>query len=184
MAEVNLATTPRQKIIISSSLTALVTLALIAFVTWPSLVEIKRLSGEIDAQRAELEALYQRGQGLKETLQAYNEVKPTVAALDRIYVKRGEELAFITSLEKTADSSQVEQAIKLTPVNESSSVQPLPLQLDLVTDLNRLIKYLGGLEALDYYVNFDTVRLGNPGRDAAKTTALTTLLIGTSFIRP
>lgn len=184
MNEIKLSSTPRQKIIISTTLTALVTVALIAFVTWPSLVEIKRLSTEIDTQRAELEALYLRGQSLKQTLKAYSEIKPTVAALDRIYIKQGNELDFITSLEGVADTTQVAQTIKLTPIEKSNSVKPLPLQLDLSSSLPQLIRHLAALEALDFYINIDTLRLGNSGGKDAETNVLTTLLLGTSFVRP
>lgn len=183
MPALQLPTTPRQKIILSMSLTALITAGLIAFITWPSMREIKRLNSEIDTQRLELEALYQKGQSLKETLKAYAEVKPTIGTLSRVYVQRGGELAFITSLEAVADTAKVDQQIKLNSTPANQPVNELPIQLDVKTDLTHLISYLGGLEGLDYYVNINTVRLGTPGRAQANGT-LTALLLATTYLTP
>ncbi len=182
MTGFSLPSTPRQKIIITSSLTVLTILVLVAFVTWPSIKEIRRLNTEIDAQRLELEELYYKGQSLKETLEAYSKVKPTIGTLDRVYVERGQELGVITTLEQVADSSKIKQTIKTNEVDKSK--QTMPLQLELVGDLTRIINYLGAIEALDLYINIDTVRLGSVGRIETKDGALSALIVGNAFYKP
>lgn len=182
MSAFSLPSTPRQKIIITTSLTALTILALTAFITWPSIREIRRLNNEIDAQRLELEELYYKGQSLKETLEAYNKVKPTIGSLDRVYVERGQELSVITTLEQVADTTNVKQTIKTNETDKSTKT--MPLQLELMGDLAHIIRYLGGIEALDLYVNIDTIRLGSTGRVVAKDVGLSTLIIGNAFYKP
>lgn len=177
------ALTPRQKITITSTATGLVTLALLAFVTYPSLTEIKSLNTTIDAERIELEAQYLRGQNLKQTLKTYQEVKPNVGELDHIYLKHGQELAFITALENTADSTHVNQQLKL---NAPSAQNPneQPIELTLTGELPNIINYLAGLEALDYYVNINTVRLGLPQSTSGSSGKLNVLLTATTFVKP
>ncbi len=151
---------PRQKIVASTLLTLSVTAAVIGFVTMPSVRAIRSLADQIYEQRLELEQLYHKGQLLKRTLKQYEEVKPAVHELERIYITRGEELNFITTLEGVADSSGTIQDIKLGAADPKSKApsNKLPYQLTVEGNLTSLISYLGGLEGLDFYVNIDTLR--------------------------
>ncbi len=188
-----LPTTPRQKIIISSSLTLVATAVLIVFITLPSIREIKALNEQIETQRTELEKLYQKGQLLKQTLKEYEEIKPTVATLDRIYIKRGEELSFITSLEGVANSNGLKQDIKLVSQDpkKTTAANTFPIQLDLRGELNSFLRYLTGLEAMDYYLNIDTIRISTSSRDSstgatldASRSHLVSLLLAAAYYKP
>ena len=189
--KLSLPRTPRQKIIFSTSLTLVLTGALLAFVTLPSIREIKSLNEQIYAQRSELEKLYQKGQLLKQTLKEYEEIKPTTAALERIYIKRGEELSFITTLEAIANTNQLNQEIKLGTQDPKKLTNQLPIQLEINGSLPKFIHYLASLEALDYYLNIDTLRLNSASRNRARPndqgnagTNLTALLLAAAYFRP
>jgi Tfp pilus assembly protein PilO len=182
--------TPREKIIFSTSLTLVLTAILLIFVAWPSIREIKSLNDQIYYQRLELEKLYQKGQLLKQTLKEYEEVKPTTAALDHIYIKRGEELNFITTLENIASTNKLEQNIRLGSQDPKKQTNQLPMQLELKGSLSSFVSYLAGLEALDYYLNIDTVRLSganrkksNSNETANSQTNLNALLLAAAFFR-
>jgi len=188
-----LPTTPRQKIIISSSLTLVATAFLIIFITLPSIREIKNLNEQIETQRTELEKLYKKGQLFKQTLKEYEEIKPTVATLDRIYIKRGEELAFITSLEGVANVNGLQQDIKLLNQDpkKTTMTNTFPIQLELKGELGPLLRYLTSLEALDYYLNIDTIRISTASRDSGTGAALDTsrsrlvsLLLAAAYYKP
>jgi len=180
--------TPREKIIFSTSLTLVLTAILLIFVAWPSIQEIRSLNDQIYSQRSELEKLYKKGQLLKQTLKEYEEVKPTTAALERIYIKRGEELNFITTLENIASTNKLEQNIKLGAQDPKKQTNQLPMQLELKGNLSSFISYLANLEALDYYLNIDTIRLSGPGRSKSNPnevlnneTNLSALLLAAAF---
>ncbi len=180
-------TTPHSKVIIYISLTLIMSIGLFAIIGYPSIKEIKNLSNKIEEQRSQLEQLYIRGKNIKQTLQQYREIKPTVSNLDNIYIKRGEELKFITTLENTANEQSVDQEPKLVspPVNSTSNT--LQLELTTTTSLNRIIKYIMGLEALDYYINIDTVRLSKASNSASATSVspnLSTLFLATLYYQP
>lgn len=182
-----LAISPRRKITLSLALTGFAILVLLAFVTYPSVLEIKSLNAIIDAERVELEAQYLRGRSLKQTLKTYQDVKQNIGSLNRVYLTRGQELDFITALEHVADSTHVEEQIKLNSPADGQNQSALPIQLTLAGDLTNIIRYLAAVEALDYYVNIDTIRLGLPsytGIGASSTGKLSALLTATTFIKP
>jgi hypothetical protein len=142
---------------------------------------------QIEEQRSQLEELYIRGKNIKQTLQQYREIKPTINTIDNIYVKRGEELKFITTLENIANVQGINQEPKITSQPKNSNT--LQLELNTTTSLNRIIKYLIGLESLDYYINIDTVRLSkssnwtnNPAN--ATNPELSTIFLATLYYQP
>lgn len=184
---------PRQKIVISTAVTLSVTAGMIIFLTYPSIRAIRNLADQIYEQRIELEQLYQKGQLLKRTLKEYEEVKPSVQELQRVYITRGEELNFITTLEGVAQSNDIEQDIKLGSLDpkDKTGVNKLPYQLGISGNLANIIAYLGGLEGLDFYVNIETVRLSRSGGTSSRTTTstgevspLATILLANSYFKP
>lgn len=176
---------PRQKITLTSAATGVLIVLLLVFITYPSIKEIRSLNASIDAERIELEAQYVRGQTLKQTLKTYQEVKPNVGELDRVYLKRGQELAFITALEGTADSVHINQQLKLNSPDPQKQNE-LPIELTLSGELPNIIRYLAGLEALDYYIDINTIRLGQPEftNNDSSLSKLNALLTATAFIKP
>lgn len=178
---------PRQKITLSAAVTGIVTLVLIAFITYPSVLEIKSLNTTIDAQRVELEAQYLRGLTLKQTLKTYQDVKQNIEVLNHVYLTPGKELDFITALEHVADTTHVSQQIKLNTPSAAQNQPDLPIQLTLAGNLANVIQYLSTVEALDYYVNVDTLRLGLPnlsGTPRGSVGQLGALLTATTFLKP
>ncbi len=180
---------PRRKLMLSTAGTLIVTSGVLAFVTWPSFRAIRNLSDQIYGERTQLEALYLRGQVLKQTLREFEEVKPKASALNGIYVKRGDELTFIKALEHVAASHGVTQEIRLGASDPKQSDNRLPFQLEASGPLKAVLAYLGGLEALDYYVNVDTVRLSAASANdqaarTAKSPSIGIILQATAYLTP
>jgi hypothetical protein len=183
--------TPRQKIMLSTAVTLLVTASVLLFVTLPSVRAIRSLADQIFEQRLELERMYHKGQILKHTLKQYEEVKPAVQELSRIYITTGEELQFITTLEGVAQAAGVHQDIKLGAKDpkDKTAANKLPYQLEIEGNLTSLIAYLGGLESLDFYVNIDTLRFSHGsvssghGQSSGSSEPLTAILLATSYFK-
>lgn len=189
--QIHLAKSPRQKIIITVVFTLVFTGAVGALVAWPSITTIKSLAEQIDEQRIELEELYQRGQILKQTLREYEEIKPTIPALNKVYMTKGNELEFITTLEDSALASGVSHDIKLTASDPKKPTNQLQYQLQSSGDLAGFIRYLAALESLDFYVNINTVRLSSLLAQSQKSNqsnvsgdALQAILLATSYFKP
>lgn len=182
--------TPKQKIAVVISLTVIITGLLMAFIGWPSIKTIIDLSDQIYGQRTELEQLYQRGQVLKQTLREYEEIKPSIPALYSIYLTKGNELEFITTLEEVASASGVSHNIQLGATDPNKTTNQLPFQLQTEGNLNGLIKYLAALESLDFYVNINTIRISSLiGKNSRSTTdnsgnnVLQAILLATSYFK-
>jgi hypothetical protein len=178
--------TPQRKAIIIIGLTLLTSIGLFVIMGYSSIKEIKNLSLQIEEQRSQLEELYIRGKNIKQTLQQYHEIKPTINTIDNIYVKRGEELKFITTLENIANVQGINQEPKI--VSQPNNSNTLQLELTTTASLNRIIKYLIGLESLDYYINIDTIRLSKSSswtnNYAPTNPELSTIFLATLYYQP
>lgn len=187
----HIATTPRHKIIITIAFAVVFTGIVGGVIAWPSITTIKSLAEQINEQRIELEKLYQRGQILKQTLREYEEIKPTIPSLNKVYMTKGNELEFITTLEDSALSSGVSHDIKLTAPDPKKPTNQLQYQLQSTGDLPGFIRYLAALESLDFYVNINTIRLSSlttQPQQSSQTTqskdALQAILLATSYFKP
>lgn len=185
----NLLKQNRQHImIISTGLTVAASLILLGFIAYPSIREIMNLSDRIYQERVDLEKLYRKGQILKQTLKDYQTIKPTLNQFTNIYVIPGNELDFITHLEKVATEQKVNQDITLGLADKKPKVNKLPIQLHIDSSLANFVKYLTGLEQLDYYLNIETLRLGgynkrtSPG--SANNFTLSAFLLGSAYYKP
>ncbi len=186
----NLLRQGRQHImIISTGLMVAASLILLGFVTYPSIVEIMKLNDRIYQERVDLEKLYRKGQILKQTLKDYQTIKPTLNQFANIYVAPDNELDFITRLEKVATEQKVNQDITLGLADKKNKTNKLPIQLHIDGSLANFVKYLTGLEQLDYYLNIETLRLGGYNKKTSTTEAnnnftLSAFLLGSAYYKP
>jgi hypothetical protein len=170
---------------VSLSLSLAALAALVGFIIWPSIKDIRSLNEVIENQQVELERLYIKGRSIKQTLEEYREVKPTVATLDNIYVKRGDELKLITTLEQVAHDQGVEQDLTQASPTDNRQGNTLQLQLHVVGSLPKLIKYLAALED---YLNVNLLRLNVNQTTAVSQTAgspqLSAIFLTTAYLKP
>jgi len=188
------ATTPRQKIAFTVIFSVLCAGIALAMIIWPSVKTIKFLADQIYQQRIELEQLYQKGQVLKQTLRAYEEVKSVIPKLNQVYLTKGNELEFVTKLEEVAAASGVTHDLKLVAVDPKKQTNQLPFQLQNEGDLPKFIRYLAALESLDFYVNINTIRISSllntrsNSREAVNQLnghpVLQAILLATAYFKP
>ncbi|MFA4818947.1 MAG: hypothetical protein WC621_03835 [Patescibacteria group bacterium] len=178
----------RKVMIATTALTITATLGLLAFIIGPSLREILNLSDQIYQQRIDLEKLYRKGKILKQTLKDYQTIKPTVGQFNSIYVERGNELNLITAMEKVASDHTVDQEIIIGTPDIKGDKNSLPIQLQVNAPLANLLKYLGGLEQMDYYLNIQTLRVSKysarSNAPAPKNITVSAILLGSVYYRP
>lgn len=185
---VKFANKPQQKIMVTISVTFILVGLTAGLIAYPSVEIIKTLAEQIYDQRTELEQMYQKGQILKQTLKEYEEVKPTIASLNKVYLEKGNELAFITSLEKVAADNGVSHDIKLNSTSPNKTNDQLQYQLQTSGSLVNFIRYLAALEAQDFYININTIRLsssgGNITSNQSTDSALQAILLAASYFKP
>lgn len=176
-------THPRQKIIITLSFLLVIVIGLSITIIYPSIKRMKELSQDIYIKRVEAEKIFNRGQNLKYTLEQYNKIKPTVSKLNNLFVIKGKELEFFTALETLNTNTLMEPDVKLSSLESSTQNRQLPLQIRLQESYPGLLKYLSGLENLDYYINISSLRLTATTKDQTNS-SVTTLLLAEAYYQP
>ncbi|MBU1038659.1 hypothetical protein KKC17_00250 [Patescibacteria group bacterium] len=165
-------------------LALLTVLGTIGFIIWPNIKTIFTLNQQIMLERESLEMLYQRGQKIRQTTAQYEKIKPTLEQFETMFIKPGDELTFVTTLEQVAKQNSVNQKINLAKTDDKLITnKSLNLQVQAIGQFNNLLNYLKDLEKLDYYLNLETVRFSKPA-DQPKTSDLLQLnLAGTAFYK-
>lgn len=178
---------PQTKILVSCIATVVLVGLMVGLIIWPSHGRLKELHVAIREQRLELDKIYQQGRSLKIALAQYQEVKPKISVLSNVYVKPGEELQIITTLENLADKQNIQQDLKASAGPDSNALS-LPLQLQATGSFNNIIGYLSALEAMDYYLNTTTLRISlassKLGANLDSNSQITALLITNAFYEP
>lgn len=133
----------------------------------PTWREIMTVITAIRQERIDLEEKYQRGQRMKKIAVEYRKIKELRNRLDTMYIPSGDELPFITTLERL----EREYGVEATPATELlggvlGPTDPLPLTLTVRGNYGRVIRYLIALERLSYFYNISTLTItaANPDR--------------------
>ncbi len=156
----------RKKIFLSLMVFLIIILILLVFIVIPTIRDIKNMSQEIEEQRLDLEKKYIKGQSLKQLAENLKKIEPELVNLDQIFINQNRELEFITTLEEIAARNNINQKINLGAINPagSESFKKTTIQLFTSGSFNDQINYLLNLEALNYYVNINSLELSPGGQ--------------------
>ncbi|MDO8559514.1 MAG: hypothetical protein Q7S23_00555 [bacterium] len=172
----------KRKIYITISLVIIALAAMGYFLVWPTLREITGITQAIQREQEDLELKYQRGQRIRKIASEYKKIKPQRDRLNTIFVPSGDELQFITTLERLERQYQVE--VVPTPDQRSNALgpnDPLPLLLSIRGNYPKVLQYLIALERLNYYFNVGSMSITGANPD---TGALTLNLSGSIHRKP
>lgn len=127
----------------------------------PTVRQIKEMRKNIEAQREDLEKKYIKGQSLRQLTENLIKIEPELKLLDQIFINQNRELEFITSIENQASKNRVSQKINLSEPQkyENWNFQKAGLQIYAKAGFIDLVKYLNGIEHLNYYINVQTLEL-------------------------
>ncbi|MCK4554354.1 type 4a pilus biogenesis protein PilO [Candidatus Parcubacteria bacterium] len=161
----------KKKISISIVIFILIIGGLIYFVVMPTINDIKKMGEEIENLRIDLEQKYIKGQSLRQLTENLKKIEPQLVILDQIFIKQNYELEFITKLEEIADQNNVSQTINLdtAKINKDKSYQTLPLRLSMRGNYKNIMNYLISMEALNYYINIDSMDLSSASAKLSAT---------------
>jgi Tfp pilus assembly protein PilO len=178
----------KKKIIISISTIIIVTVIVIYFIILPTSSEIKEISRAVHNERVDLEKKYVRGQLLKKTIKDFEKIKPEKYKLISVFIGQGEELKFITELEKIANARKLSQKIELGKVDEKkvtkNSLYSLPLKINLTGNFISIIQYLNDLERSNYYFNISAINFISPNQNNNQNNEVLAILNGDIYILP
>lgn len=155
--------TIKKKIAIYILGVSIITSLIIYFVILPTLRDIKKINEAVYAEKIDLEKKYLRGQLLKKTIEDFEKIKPEKDKLKSLFITEGEELTFITALEKVAASHNLNQKLSLQPLKDNEEgnnlYYSLPLTITIQGKFIDTLKYLEDLEKLNYYFNILSITI-------------------------
>lgn len=152
----------KKKIIIGPIIFLAIIGSIVFFIITPSVNNIKHIKEEVEMQRIDLEKKYIKGQSLKQLKENLKKIKPELEMLNNAFIIKGDELGFITTLENFAHKNNIEQRINIDAfknLDESQSMQKIPLNLSLKGKFTNLISYLIDLESSHYYININSLEI-------------------------
>jgi len=164
--------------------------AVIYFVIFPSVRDIKNIKNEIESQRLELERRYIKGQSLRKTKEKLERAEEKIHVLDQVFIGQNSGLEFVTALEGVAGKNGVNQKINLlsqTPV-DNEFYNMVPLQLSSQGGIGQQMNYLVSLETLNYYINIKSLELSSgsrlaPTSDSGSTTNVNLFIAADTYWR-
>lgn len=144
--------------------------AIFVFIVLPCVKKMQAITQQVYFVRKDLEARYERGQSIRKTADDLKKIEPVVSQLSLTYIKKEEELKFITLLEVLAQQNNLEQTINNLNFKEAgkAKITAVPLEIALSGDFANILKYISALEQIDYYVNIDNIILRPATEEAAQ----------------
>lgn len=149
----------KNKKVIGLSLTILLIVTAL-FIIVLNLYQIKTTSQYIHQQQLILEKKLQMGQNIKEISKQYKQILAEMDLINNIFVVKGEELEFITTLEKIASDNNLELRIDMSEPDSEDSIQ---LSLVLSGEYNSILLFIEKLESIPTYYNIEEITIANQG---------------------
>jgi Tfp pilus assembly protein PilO len=160
----------KKKIMISIVVVLIFTALIIYFIILPTIYDIKHISDTIYAERVDLEKKYLRGQLLKTTIREFKAAKPAQDRLSSVFITEGNELEFITTLEKIAGSLSLQQNLTLQQtVTKNYLYYSQPMVIKINGDFIQILRYLKDLEKANHYFNIFSLSLNDNGNNVTAT---------------
>jgi len=160
-----------RRIVVTISIQAAATLLLAGAVAVPMVLSIKSLNAKMAVATADIDQKYLLRRHTRTSLEKLQQAKEMIRTLSSVAVVEGEELTFVSALEKAADDAGVTQELVLETVNQieiSPWEREIPLKIDAEGDYRGIIVFLHNFERLPFYVAVDSINISVPQhREAA-----------------
>ena len=158
--KISLSTT--KKIIIIITITLVVIASILLLVILPTIRDIQEINKEILFEKKGLETKFLSGQYYTKVYQDFKAIEPEINKIQGVYIKKGEELKFITDIENISDAHGLEQKItRLNAItdNDKKNLETLTLDIRLTGGFTQIMNFLSDLESLKYYFNIFNLSL-------------------------
>lgn len=132
------------------------------FIVLPTINDIKTIKEAVQFEKIDLEKKYQRGQLLNKVLEEFEKIQLEEDKLKSVFIRQGEELQFVTSLEEIAENFNIKQKLKLEDVSEKRPdllYSTLKLSVDTQGRFIDTLKYIEKINQLSYYYNVQEISI-------------------------
>lgn len=164
-----------QKTIIAIGLLIVFIGVIFIFIIQPTIIDIKTFNDRIQMERVALENKYASRRNIKNIIADLKYASDGIAPFEeKIIVKKGQEVSFVSGLEQIAGKNNLAQKIKITPAPlEASNISPLTGPVPGVVKQNIFItlsggyidalKYINDLEKSPVYIIINSINIGSGG---------------------
>ncbi|MFH1291677.1 MAG: hypothetical protein ABIH87_00555 [bacterium] len=147
------------KIFFSVSLLSLLAIVIIGFVIVPAVVNIKQTTNETYKLRVGVEKKYNDSLKSRLTKKKIEDIKQNSIDFSTYLFKSTHGLKLIQLLETMASNNQVNQKINLTTLDNIKAQGQVKINLTISGDFQDILNYIHELEASDYFLNIENIRL-------------------------
>ncbi len=160
-----------QKTAIAIGLLVIFTAIIFIFIIQPAITDIKTFNDRIQMERVALENKYASRRNIKNIIADLKYASDGVAPLEeKIIVMKGQEVPFVSGLEKIAEKNNLAQKIKITPASGgdtgiSAQVVKQNISITLSGDYIDVLKYINDLEKSAVYIIINGVNIGSGGTE-------------------
>ncbi|MCG2693924.1 hypothetical protein L6259_01415 [Candidatus Parcubacteria bacterium] len=173
-----------QKTFITTIVLSLFGVSIYFFIIQPTITDIKGFNDRIQVERIALENKYTNRRNIKNIIADVSEVEGQLSNIEnKMIIKSGDEVEFISSLEKIASLNNLVQKISLrkTDEQEANLATRYNITINLAGDYIDTLKYLKDVETSDFYIIIYAVNVtSNKDKkaDAASSGTVKTNLYG------
>lgn len=150
--------TLKNKILTYSLIFAIIILAVLFTVIYPTIKQIEQVHKQTYDLRQYLEQKNKNSSRLHLSVQRINEVKKEAASFPNYIFKTGDELILITNLESIATKNNLTQKIESSNFDNITNHTAV-LSLTTLGGYLNTIKYLNDLEKLNYFISVQRLEL-------------------------
>lgn len=130
-------------------------------IIYPQYRQIKETNGQITSLREQLETKYERAKQYHKSQTNLASAKKLTEAVNRNFIKKGEEIKLITILEEKAESYGLKQELNLNSnYNKlANKLSTIGLEITISGNYKDALAYLGFLQRNTFYLSIDQVTI-------------------------
>ena len=147
--------------------------AIAGLVVYPALNKILSIKKEIAQERTELERKLSLGLNAKKIKEELDKVSGSLAELDRLLIKKGDELSILSRIETLASENKVEVGSLKPDFNEQqvgSGIYRINIVINASGNFSRILSFLNSLDAANFYLITDQLTINQANNNTADLT--------------
>jgi len=158
-----------QKTIIAIALLVVFNAVIFTFIIHPAIVDIQAFNDRIQIERVALENKYASRRNIKNIIADLKYASDGIVPLEeKMVVKKGQEVSFVSGLEKIAGKNNLAQKIQIVPMaatdmETKNAVIKQKISIALSGDYIDVLKYVSDLEKSSAYIIIDSVNMDSGG---------------------
>jgi len=165
----------KEKIILINSSILVIIILVVIFIILPLKNSLIKDRDTLKEQRINYEITKKRSQDLTSLKNKLEEIEEKNSTLNNFYIGESNELSLFKNLESLAKENDLSLNYNLETQKTNKSTNEVKLSINLGGRYQSILKYLAGIEALNYYIKINnlTIKKGTDDKTIASLEAIT-----------